>query len=152
MRRATFAAGAAFAIAALASATTSADAPAGHFVIGTGSTAGTVYDTRTKLTWQQGVSQNTYAWADSKSVCSGLALDGGGWRQPSVNELSSIVDYLATGAPFVDSKVFPSTPAALFWSVTPSTASASQAWAVDFNNGYGNVTNVTSAGYVRCVR
>src|SRR5258706_11285535 len=52
----------------------------------------TVYDTQTKLTWQQAIPKSLYAWADAKTYCSALSLDGSGWRLPSINELQTLVD------------------------------------------------------------
>ena len=151
-RRASFAAVSAFASLALAGATTLAGAPAGHFVVGTGAAAGTVADTATKLTWQRTASATTYTWSNSKSVCAGLSLNGTGWRQPTMAELSTLVDFRANAAPFTDTTAFPGTPSALFWSATAMTGSTTQAWAVDFSNGSGNTNDATKAGYVRCVR
>jgi hypothetical protein len=77
---------------------TSADAsaPAGRYVVTNGGTGnGTVYDTKTKLTWQQTVSSTTYTWADAKTYCAGVgtSLGGTGWRLPTLKELQTIVDY-----------------------------------------------------------
>jgi hypothetical protein len=132
--------------------TTEAKAPAGHFVVGTGAAAGTVYDTETKLTWQQTASSGTYVWNGSKTVCASVSLNGSGWRQPTMAELSTLIDFRATAAPFTDTTAFPGTPSALFWSITSVTGSTTQAWAVDFSNGFGNATDTTKTGYVRCVR
>jgi Protein of unknown function (DUF1566) len=131
---------------------TEADAPPGHFVVGSGATAGTVFDTKTKLTWQQTAASSTYAWGDSQSVCGALTLDGGGWRQPTIAELVSLIDFSKASGPFIDTTAFPSTPSKLFWSATAVSGSTSTAWAVDFSNGFSTNTDSTSSGYVRCVR
>jgi len=73
----------------------SANAPAGQYVVtasGTGN--GTVYDTKSKLTWQQTVSSATYSWVAAKTYCAGVgaSLGGTGWRLPTIKELQSIVD------------------------------------------------------------
>jgi hypothetical protein len=148
----TIAAIAAIAGVATFSAVSEADAPPGHFVIGSGATAGTVLDTKTKLTWQQGVSSGTYSWGDAQSVCGALSLDGTGWRQPTIGELTSLLDFSKASGPFVDTTAFPGTPSKLFWSATPVSGSTTTAWAVDFSNGFSTNTDSTSSGYVRCVR
>jgi len=142
--------------------TTSADAsaPAGRYqVTGGGTDAGTgngtVYDTKTKLTWQQTVPSTTYTWANAKTYCGSAAvstsLGGTGWRLPTLKELQTIVDYSQSN-PSIDSTAFPSTPGNVFWSSSPLAGSSSNAWSVDFGYGYtGNVV-VSNPRYVRCVR
>jgi hypothetical protein len=68
--------------------------PTGHYVVAAGS--GTVYDTKSNLTWQQTVSSTAYTWADAKAYCAGVgtSLEGTGWRLPTIRELQSIVDSL----------------------------------------------------------
>jgi hypothetical protein len=130
----------------------SAGAPALRYTIGTGPAAGTVYDTMTKLTWQQAVSGTTYAWADAKKACQMATANGGGWRLPTAPELLSLVDFLASSGPFIDTTAFPNTPTKAFWSATPVVGSTTNAWPVDFSSGNSNGASVTTASYVRCVR
>ena len=131
--------------------TRSADAnsPAGRYT----TSGGTVYDTKTKLTWQQAVAPGTYAWAGAKAYCAGLNLGGTGWRLPTIKELQTIVDDSQTN-PSIDTTAFPSTPADWFWSSSPLAGSSSSAWAVDIGNGYADNLNlaVPASGLVRCVR
>ncbi len=134
-----------------------AAAPAGHYVVTVGSGAGngTVYDTKSKLTWQQTASSTTYTWAEAKTYCAGVgaSLGGTGWRVPTIKELLSIVDFSQTGAPMIDPNAFPSTPSELFWSSSPLAGSSSSAWYVDFNDGSSSAyDDVTDAYNVRCVR
>ena len=53
---------------------------------------GTVFDTRTQLTWQRTFPSERYTWDDATSYCASLALPGAGWRLPSINELLTLVD------------------------------------------------------------
>ena len=135
-----------------------ANAPAGRYVVtsggpdaGTGN--GTVYDTKTKLTWQQTVSSTSYSWADAKTYCAGVgaSLGGTGWRLPTCKELQTIVDD-SWIAPAIDPNAFPSTPVTWFWSSSPVAGSSSVAWAVEF--GYGDTVSdgVSLTNIVRCVR
>jgi len=137
---------------ALAARVGSANAPAGRYMVGEGPATGTVFDTKTKLTWQRAASTTKYAWADTAGVCSRLQLNGGGWRVATLSELTTLIDFSQSGGPYVDSAAFPSTPSALFWSATPLSGTTATAWRVDFSNGYWNTTDATTAGYVRCVR
>ena len=135
-----------------------ANAPAGRYVVtsggpdaGTGN--GTVYDTKTKLTWQQTVPSTAYTWANAKTYCAGVgaSLGGTGWRLPTLKELQTIVDYSQSN-PSIDSTAFPSTPAAWFWSSSPLAGSSSFAWLVYFGNGSAYYDGVSATDSVRCVR
>jgi hypothetical protein len=138
----------------------SANAPAGQYVVTAGGTGnGTVYDTKSKLTWQQTVSSTTYSWADAKTYCAGVAasLGGTGWRLPTLKELQSLVDYSQSTGPMIDSNAFSSTPSAEFWSASPLAGSPSNPWYVDFNNGHTGFAFTSLGGVsvtlnVRCVR
>jgi hypothetical protein len=129
-------------------ASADANAPAGTYT----TTGGTVYDTKTKLTWQQAVAPGTYTWAGAKTYCAGLNLGGTGWRLPTMKELQTIVDDSQTH-PSIDTTAFPSTPADWFWSSSPLAGSSFGAWCVNFGYGYtGNGYDVSNTFYVRCVR
>jgi hypothetical protein len=142
---------AAFAATALLPVATSANAPPGHFIVGTGAAANTVYDTSTKLTWQRGASASMYSWPDSLNVCSALQSNGGGWRQPTMSELSTLIDFEAAAPPFIDTVAFPGTPTDYFWSKTQSVVPG-QAHAITFATGFGNTFGTSMSGYVKCVR
>ncbi len=129
-----------------------AGAPAGRYVVTNGGTAdGTVYDTKTKLTWQQAIPSTTYTWTNAKSYCASLSLGGTGWRLPTCKELQTIVDDSRTN-PAIDPNAFPSTPSNWFWSSSPSAGSSSVAWVVDFSYGVTTDGGVSGTGNVRCVR
>jgi hypothetical protein len=126
-------------------------APTGRYVMtsGDGGT-GTVYDTKTKLTWQQTVPSGTYAWGDAKTYCAGLNLVGVGWRIPTVKELQTIVDDSRTN-PATDPNAFPSTPSSWFWS-SSAYAFSSGGWLVDFYYGAAHLDQAYYTHVVRCVR
>src|SRR5690606_19349243 len=62
---------------------------------------GVVLDTLTGLEWQQEVQNIATYWPDAAPYCNALALDGGGWRLPTLIELLSLVDY-TTLAPTIN--------------------------------------------------
>jgi hypothetical protein len=128
---------------------------------------GTVYDRGTKLTWQQGYDPAPSLPNGVDDYCSGLALDGGGWRAPSVKELETIVDEQATD-PALDTMTF-STPADSqglgYWSTSPwasPAASPAETLWVDFHDwnidvGDSTIPEPGESGNndfrtVRCVR
>ena len=132
-----------------------ANAPAGQYVVtadGTGN--GTVYDTKSKLTWQQTVSSTTYTWADAKTHCAGVgaSLGGTGWRLPTIKELVTIVDLSQATAPMIDVNAFPGTPANWFWSSSWGADYSSAAWLVHFGSGVASFFAASYMCNVRCVR
>jgi hypothetical protein len=133
-----------------------AAAPARHYVVtaGSGTGNGTVYDSKSKLTWQQTVSSTRYTWAEAKTYCAGVgaSLGGTGWRVPTIKELQSLVDFSQTAESSIDPNAFPRTPSNWFWSSSPLAGSSSGAWGVSFYDGYTNFGDVSNASYVRCVR
>jgi hypothetical protein len=120
----------------------------GYTVIG-----GTVYDAKTKLAWQQTVSSTLYSWADAKTYCAGVGttLGGEGWRLPTIQELTTLVDSTQSH-PSIDPTAFPSTPSESFWSSSLLAGSPSKASAVHFDSGQTYTFDASLAGYVRCVR
>jgi hypothetical protein len=137
--------------ALLVSGAALANAPAGRYTI----SGGAVYDTRTKLTWQQAVPSTTYAWSDAKAYCGTAAVGsilGGTGRLPTVRELSTLFDASQTSGPSIDQSAFPSTPATYFWTSTPVAGDSTSAWAVLFSNSGPNPHTSTTLSNVRCVR
>ena len=124
-----------------------ANAPAGRYTM----TGGTVFDTKTKLTWQQTVPATKYAWAAAKTYCQTLSLAGTGWRLPTRKELQTIVDY-SQKSPSIDATAFPATPAEAFWSSSPVAGSTTVAWSIYFIIGLTYSFVVADPNEVRCVR
>jgi Protein of unknown function (DUF1566) len=122
---------------------TGASAPPGHYTI----SSGTVFDTRTRLTWQQSVPAATFTLASAGAYCAGL---GTGWRLPTIRELETIVDYsVAPPGPTIDAAAFPNTPTNLFYVTSTLVNGSSLHWSIDFSNGViGN--NAGEPFNVRC--
>jgi hypothetical protein len=100
----------------------------------------TVYDNLTKLTWQREVPAGAVKASEAQNYCNVLSLSGGGWRLPTVHELTSIVDW-SKHHPSVDELVLP-TPNQGFWT--------SFMFVVTFDKGsvlYGSINS-----RMRCVR
>ncbi len=114
---------------------------------------GTVTDFATGLTWQQSDAHNgsDRSYSEAITYCDGLSLVGGGWRSPTIKELSSIVDLRRTG-PSVDLLYFPDTLSSSYWSASSYANDSSRAWNVYFGNGTVDNYSKTIARYVRCVR
>jgi len=134
-------------VSVVSSTSAEASAPAGRYTM----TGGTVFDTKTKLTWQQTLPAAKYVWAAAKTYCQTLSLAGTGWRLPTRKELQTIVDYSQSN-PSIDPTAFPATPAGAFWSSSPVAGSPTVAWSIYFIIGLTYSFVMTDPNEVRCVR
>jgi len=132
-----------------------ASAPAGRYVV----SGGTVFDTKTKLTWEQA---NAFMRLGSnlvtaKAYCASAALAALGadtWRVPTVKELMTLVDTsVASPGPTIDTTAFPNTPGDYFGTSTPHAGDASTYWLINFTTGAPSsiVDDIGKSVYVRCV-
>jgi len=113
---------------------------------------GTVRDNNgSGLEWQQGFSLGRQDQAASITYCTTLALDGGGWRLPTLDELLSIVD-TSRFNPSIDTSFFPGTPSESFWSSSPVAPPAGRGWGVGFSFGVAINSPVFFEYKARCVR
>ena len=84
--------------------------------------------------------------------CASLALEGGDWRLPSMEELAALIDNSRTTPPLIDLDLFPGSPSARFWSSSVSPEGC-PCMNVDFDDGsYGWGSHQDFAWRVRCVR
>ena len=128
-----------------------ADAPAHHYEVDANAVA--VRDTATKLTWQRAFEPMPRQWNNANAYCKELALDGGGWRLPTLKELLTLVDPSRSTPPVLDTNAFPDTPSGIFWSSNSYVADNTYAWTVDFSQGNSAKDHAKSAAaYIRCVR
>jgi hypothetical protein len=119
---------------------------------------GVVEDTFTGTQWTQRDNLADINWHDAKAHCSSLALDGGGWRLPSMQELSMLYSGAqGNKVPCANwqctaPKAFYLTGTA-FWSGDPGKGS-SEAWYFDLDHGTRNSAAVSYPGLTRalCVR
>ncbi len=116
------------------------------------SASGTVHDKLTGLTWQATVARETFIHDAAVDHCAALSVQSTGWRLPTRGELLTLADE-SRALPAIDSNAFPGTPSeSFFWSSTRYAAASDKRWIVYFDAGKSNYTDVTAAGYVRCVR
>ncbi len=113
----------------------------------------TVTDNFTGLIWQRVLPSGTFTQAQAITFCNNLTLAGSSnWRVPHVKELLSISDR-TRHAPSIDPTAFPDTPSESFWSSTPVSGDTSQAWGIDFDDGFNNGFFVVDNDIrIRCVR
>lgn len=127
----------------------------------TRSAAGVVTDNVTTLEWQDDYADNggsikQTTWQGAIDYCSGLGLDGGGWRLPNMKELESIIDD-GRYDPSIDTTVFSNTASSYYWSSTTyadptDNPITSGVWDIDFEYGFSQDADKTDNVYVRCIR
>ncbi|MCC7385740.1 MAG: DUF1566 domain-containing protein [Deltaproteobacteria bacterium] len=115
-------------------------------------TADTVVDSITGLTWQRtGVGSNLN-WSSAVAFCDNLTLGGfDDWRLPSSIELMSLADVGDQNAE-LNSAVFPGLGVNIFWSSTLYADYAANKWAVHLGAGYRENLSIGSQERALCVR
>jgi hypothetical protein len=115
---------------------------------------GTVSDSVTGLTWQQGDAHNSTSrnWEEALDYCECLTLAGkSDWRLPNVRELESIVAW-DNYSPAIDTDYFPDCRSSSYWSGSTYAYYTDYAWIVHFYDGYAGYHLKANHYYVRCVR
>jgi len=126
-----------------------ADAPPDRFVlIEAGSI---VHDTKTNLKWQRTPPSTLVSRSVSDSYCAGLSLGGTGWRNPTIKELLTIVDWKATAAPVFPTAYFEG-PVGDYWSSTGVYQGDGARRYVRFGTNGSSSNADSGTKYVRCVR
>lgn len=124
-----------------------AEAPPARYAI----SSGTVYDTRTRLTWQQAFALANYSEPDAGAYCTTLNLGGFRWRLPTMKELLTLVDFSQSSSPTIDLTAFPGTPEDEFWTATAFAGGSGRGLGVDFGYGLAYTTSVSIQYNARCV-
>jgi len=105
---------------------------------------------KTNLIWPIGIEDPLKKWQAAIDYCQALTYAGfADWRLPNKKELESIYQYQASNPEGKEVLNFVSD---VYWSSTTYALSSTDAWYVDFSNGYVNYSYKTSKYYVRCVR
>jgi hypothetical protein len=111
-----------------------------------------VLDKETGLVWQRDTDSNPMDWFASWIYCHQLTLGSRkGWRLPTIEELSSLIDpaqsnpALPPGHPFTNVK-------GPYWSSSSYVSKATDAWYAGFSNGDVHFSAKGIFYHVRCVR
>ena len=102
------------------------------------------FDEKTGLEWSL-ESSGPMTWKDAIEFCANL---GGIWRLPSIEELSTLVDYSKFNPATKLQDIKPSD----YWSSTTNANDTDFAWGVDFYYGYSYGDYKSHNLYVRAVR
>ena len=109
----------------------------------------------TGLVWEQSPSTSTLTWLAAQSRCNQLHVGNRkGWRLPTIQELTSLIDPnnpggnpdLPPGHPFTNVQ------SSSYWSATTYAAFVSSAWGVNFSVGAVTTFDKTDTLFVWCVR
>ena len=129
-----------------------ANLPASSFTTQTISGENVVQDSTTGLMWQKAYPSGSYSWTYALKYCRDLTYAGySDWRVPNKNELSALINYSKTSAPYSS---FPgmASSSVSFWSTSTYADSYSSAWYVDFSSGMVNAASKSNSYHVMCVR
>jgi hypothetical protein len=107
-----------------------------------------VTDTTTGLIWRQDYASSR-DWTGAQNYCAGL---GAGYRQPTIKEFLTLVDFSSAAQPATDLLAFPTAPADYFWSSTPLSGVPTGAWLMDFIEGKSTWNGQSAQYLVRCVK
>ena len=105
---------------------------------------GAYYSPSTGLTWKS-TSGGSVNWSTAKQSC------GAGWRLPSIEELSTLINYERNSAPIIDTE-FVSSTGTHFWSQTESFQNNAYAFMVGFGSGRISTQLKTGSAAYRCVK
>jgi hypothetical protein len=117
-----------------------------------------VRDNATGLVWQRSPSTGTSDWGTARFTCAGplgdIAAVGGGWRMPTLTEMSSLVDTSASapalppGHPFLNVA-----STGNYWTASTDGLAPANAWIVFMASGQSSITSKSLTGlHVWCVR
>jgi hypothetical protein len=141
--------------------TTTASCP--RFIVLSNMGSAAALDRETGLIWELSPSTSVFFWTDAQAHCNRLTVGNRkGWRLPTIQELTSLVDLAAAGG----SKVIPTlpsghpftnVPSGETWSATTGSTNSATAWLLVFYNGFGYLDNMGPFGKsntlnVWCVR
>ncbi len=112
-----------------------------------------VLDRETGLVWERDAGLGTYNWQDAITHCYNTDIGGrGGWRLPTIAELTTLVDKTQTDPALPAGHPFINVQSSDYWSSTTAAAYTNCAWRVHFYKGDVYDLDWSLKHYVRAVR
>ncbi|GJQ22553.1 hypothetical protein BIY37_02880 [Candidatus Brocadia sapporoensis] len=112
-----------------------------------------VLDKETGLVWEKSPDTEARTWADAVSYAYTKSVGGRkGWRLPTIEELSSLVDPTQNSPALPSDHPFTNVQSDSYWSSTTNVSLTSAAWHVYFDDGYVGDRDKAHDYYVWCVR
>lgn len=115
-----------------------------------------VLDKETGLVWERSPAASPSQWETAVFSC--YLIDLGrrkGWRLPTVEELSSLIDTVQTSPALPDDHPFINLhigPGDAYWTQTTSPSDPTLALQISFESGFLGISHKTSSFYSLCVR
>lgn len=110
-------------------------------------------DQETGLVWEAQHDGLQRSWVIARELCMNRAVGGRkGWRLPTYNELTSLLDPAQTGPALPPGHPFADIRSDGYWSASTSAFSGTHAVAADFNLGDVSMVAKSNGLWVRCVR
>lgn len=129
-----------------------------RFIVLSNMNSDAVLDRETGLVWEKSPSTSTFNWGQAEFQCIHLSKGNRlGWRQPTLQELESLVDpsVAPPGPTLPAGHPFQNVQSAAYWSASTVFGATSFVWTVDFSNGSissGTPMGATFRLFVWCVR
>jgi len=124
-----------------------------RFVVLTNMNSEAVLDKETGLVWEQSPSTTQADWETAQGNCNTLTTGNRiGWHLPTLQELASLVDPSQNNPALPKGHPFSSVQSADYWSATTYASNTSNAWVVNFNDGFVTNGDKSLTSYVWCVR
>jgi hypothetical protein len=112
-----------------------------------------VRDNTTGLVWELSPRLGVYDWDWAHRQCSSSTVGGRtGWRVPTVDELSSLVDVSSIDLKLPAGHPFTHVESAIYWSATKHNSNAGYALFVNLSSGRSAALEKYMASFVWCVR
>ncbi len=112
-----------------------------------------VVHNKTGLSWQDNRSATSekVTYEEAEKFCENLkAGKYNNWRMPTLQELSSIVDYTKYNPAILDG--FSSGGSVYYWSSTPYIGDSDKVWGINFKTGATDANGKNYTRHIRCVR
>jgi hypothetical protein len=112
-----------------------------------------VLDKETRLVWEKAPSAAAENWHRAHGSCNGLSLGGRkGWRLPTVQELTSLLEAGELNTTLPDGHPFENVQPLAYWSANLIAADSRFAWGVSFLDGSVGYLRVNASKLTWCVR
>ena len=114
---------------------------------------GAVLDQETNLIWEKSPDTTARNWLDAQDFCNNKIVDGrGGWRLPTVQEMTSLTDQTQFGPALPIGHPFTNVQSDYYWLATASAGFPNEAWLSWLPNGVVRTGLKTLTYFVWCVR
>jgi len=112
-----------------------------------------VLDRETGLVWERSPGTEVMSWYTASYLCYQKRLGQRmGWRLPTVEELTSLLDLSNSSPALNPSHPFINVQSGFYWSLTTSASVSSNAWIVSVYYGSIDVHDKNNSRYQWCVR